>query len=77
MELRKKRFHSCRKRSCAAYDTGYCNALSDTDFGGRECPFYKSDQQNTAERKACRERLKRLGLGGLTEKYERVEAEQC
>ena len=72
MELRKKRFQSCRKRSCAAYKTGYCNALSDTDFGGRECPFYKSEKQNTAERLACRERLEQLevlGLSGVIEKY--------
>ena len=26
---------------CLACDKGKCIALSDNDFGGRDCPFYK------------------------------------
>lgn len=30
-----------------------CWALEDTDFGDRDCPFYKSSEQNRREREAC------------------------
>ena len=35
---------------------GYCRALSDTDFGYRDCPFYKTKEQVEKEE---RERLQR------------------
>ena len=67
-----------KKTDCAAYVSGKCVALSDTRFKDKErCSFYKNHKQNAAERVACRERLKAKGLGGLTEKYERVEGEKC
>lgn len=35
---------------------GVCNALSDTDFGYRDCPFYKTDKQIEEEERRNRER---------------------
>jgi len=35
---------------------GVCNALSDTDFGNRDCPFYKTDKQIEEEDRRNRDR---------------------
>ena len=35
----------CGQKSCFAYRDGHCDCLSDTDFNGRGCPFFKSMKQ--------------------------------
>lgn len=57
------------KTGCAAYQDGFCKALSDTRFKDRVCPFYKTKQQKEADIAASRKRLKELGAEGLIEKY--------
>ena len=44
-----KDFPSCSKADCAACNNGRCIALISNDFGGRECPFYKTKEQNEKE----------------------------
>ena len=36
---------------CFGNKLGKCIVLSDNDFGGKECPFYKTRAQFEAERK--------------------------
>ena len=35
----------CGQKGCFAYLEGHCQCLSDTDFGGRACPFFKTVKQ--------------------------------
>ena len=32
---------SCKKKNCFGYNKGVCVVLNNTNFGKRECPFYK------------------------------------
>lgn len=50
IKLSKPRDISCKRSDCFAYrvsknpeerNGGYCNALNDTNFKGRPCPFFK------------------------------------
>lgn len=59
----------CRKLSCFANRKGLCNALSDTDFGMRRCPFYKNCDDAMAESLDALQRLVDLGRFDLIEKY--------
>lgn len=43
---------------CAACRDGKCQALINTDFGSRDCPFYKSKEQNMRELLMVEKRLK-------------------
>ena len=61
--MKKKSSTKCDREECAAYKEGHCVALIDTDFGGKECPFFKTKEQNTRERAYCRERLNKIGYG--------------
>ena len=42
---------TCNREDCLACENGKCLALSDNNFGNRECPFYKNKDQikNTKE----------------------------
>lgn len=33
-------------KDCFAYDEGECTILKDTDFGKRDCPFYKKHRED-------------------------------
>ena len=35
----------CGQKGCFSYLEGHCQCLSDTDFGGRACPFFKTVKQ--------------------------------
>ena len=35
----------CGQKGCFSYQEGRCQCLSDTDFGGRACPFFKTVKQ--------------------------------
>lgn len=54
----------CRqeKAACFAYSGGCCVVLGDTDFGERDCPFFKVWTQAEEEDILRRERLLALGL---------------
>lgn len=30
-----------RKEMCKSYSDGFCTILTDTDFGERQCPFFR------------------------------------
>lgn len=52
--------------ACSIADDGtYCDALSDTDFGGKKCPFFKTAEQNKREMMSCRKRLIDIGRSEL------------
>ena len=36
---------ACGQKGCFSYEDGHCQCLSDTDFGGRACPFFKTIKQ--------------------------------
>lgn len=45
----------CEIEDCAAYSGLFdnrCRALRDTDFGDRECPFYKPAEKPEKEKEA-------------------------
>ncbi|MBR1477375.1 MAG: hypothetical protein IJ608_05370 [Lachnospiraceae bacterium] len=42
----------CGQRGCFSYIDGHCGCLSDTDFGGRACPFFKTVKQYEKELQA-------------------------
>ena len=39
----------CDRYTCFAYNNGKCVALTDNNFGKRECPFYKTPARIAAE----------------------------
>ena len=59
----------CRECGCFANKKGICEALSDTDFGGRECPFFKTKEDAETERLDALERLVEKKRFDLIEKY--------
>lgn len=38
------------KTACFSYVKGVCRILKDTDFGEKDCPFYKTKEQFQADR---------------------------
>lgn len=54
---------------CHAFKRGGCIALSDTDFGGKNCPFYKTRTEHLKDRIAAAEKLRASGRIDLIEKY--------
>ena len=68
------RLPECRfeRDDCHAYKDGCCQALSDTDFGDRDCPFYRSKEENVREVSACVNILIIKGRTDLIDKYRPV-----
>lgn len=65
-EKRDRDYTDCLRAGCFAHtkeDT--CRVLTDTRFGERECPFYKTGAQLAEERAASKARLRRLKAGGM------------
>lgn len=64
----------CRfeRGDCHAFKDGCCQALADTDFGDRDCPFYRSKEENVREVSACVNILIRKGRTDLIDKYRPV-----
>lgn len=58
-----------RHPDCFACKDGLCVALSDNSFGERDCPFYKTREQNRQEMKECLCRLVMKGRYDLIRKY--------
>ena len=59
----------CRELSCFANREGFCDALSDTDFGMRRCPFYKTVEDAISDQLDALQRLVDMGRFDLIEKY--------
>ena len=59
----------CRELSCFANRDGSCDALSDTDFGMRRCPFYKTVEDAISDQLDALQRLVDMGRFDLIEKY--------
>ena len=60
----------CDKISCDAnmFDHIHermCLCLDNTDFGDKECPFFKTEEQNRKEIESTRDRLRRIGRADL------------
>lgn len=49
---------ACAKGDCFAYKDGGCSALTDSDFGKRKCPFFKTKEQVETEREAAEKRMR-------------------
>ena len=64
----------CRyeRDDCHACRDGRCVALSDTDFGSRDCPFYRNKRENVQEVSLCLNILIRKGRSDLIDKYRPV-----
>lgn len=60
---------ACRELSCFANREGYCDALTDTDFGMRRCPFYKTMEDAISDQLDALQRLVEMGRFDLIEKY--------
>lgn len=58
-----KTFPICKAAECAAYEGGRCIVLTDNDFGGRKCPFFKTREQVAKEKDICEKRLAEIGIG--------------
>lgn len=58
-----------KRTDCFACMSGRCKLLTDTNFGARICPFYKTTEQCRTERKIALARLNDLGLTHLLDKY--------
>lgn len=59
MEVDKK-CPACGREDCFAYQNGFCVALISNDFGDRECPFFKTNEQVAKEKEYCRNRLAQI-----------------
>lgn len=53
---------------CFANVEGFCKVLTDTSFGLRDCPFYKSREQCDTELQQIRERLARKEVSRYTQR---------
>jgi hypothetical protein len=58
MAIKPEKLQHCDRKDCAACFDGNCVALTETDFGDRECPFFKTVAQVEAEQEAKKERLR-------------------
>lgn len=67
-------FPECQfeREDCHAYQAGTCQALANTDFGDRDCPFYRSKSDNVREVSQCINILIRKGRTDLIDKYRPV-----
>ena len=65
-------YSKCRELSCFANKDGYCNALNNTDFGMRQCPFYKEKEDAVTEQLDALQHLIEAGRYDLIEKYRGV-----
>ena len=59
----------CDCTDCHSNAGGECIVLTNTNFGSKTCPFYKTHKQALEERIACAERLKTSERIDLIEKY--------
>ena len=59
----------CKHYKCFANRSGRCRALSDTDFGGKACPFYKTEAQAAEDRAKAQDRLVAIGRQDLIAYY--------
>ena len=48
----------CLRTVCFANYDCYCSALSNNDFGERDCPFFKTRRQLDEERAAIKARMR-------------------
>lgn len=57
---------SCRRKTCfaCAKESEICMLLTDTNFGKRECPFYKTRETYRLDREQAERRLTRIGYRG-------------
>lgn len=64
---RRRDFALCAhtEKNCFANRDGVCMALGDTNFGGRECPFYKTKEQRSFGLANSAARLESMGLEEL------------
>lgn len=58
-----KKFPVCAVEKCAAWEGGYCTALTDNNFGVRKCPFFKTREQVAKEKEYCEKRLDEIKKG--------------
>lgn len=58
-----------RHPDCHAYHYGHCTALYDTNFGNKDCPFYKSALLNRKEQEDCFQKLIDSGRTDLIKIY--------
>ena len=61
---------ACAVETCAMRNSsGNCTALTESDFGGKPCPFYKTEGQDAADYESAYNRLLETGREDLIRKY--------
>lgn len=58
-----------RHPDCHAYHYGHCTALYDTNFGNKDCPFYRNALLNRKEQEDCFQKLIDSGRTDLIKLY--------
>lgn len=62
--------YSCHTHTdCFANERGYCMVLNDTNFQGKDCPFFKTRAQSRESRRNAYFRLIATGRMHLIDKY--------
>lgn len=54
----------CNKDECAAHKEGHCVILIDNNFGDRDCPFFKTNEQVKKEKAYCMMRMANINMEG-------------
>ncbi len=68
--MKKQKLEPCNKHSdCFAHISGFCLILELTDFGNRDCPFYKTVENLNEGRSKSYWRLIELGRNDLIIKF--------
>ncbi len=60
---------SMKTNDCASCHDGFCTALRNTDFGSKNCPFYRSRKEQTEANNKIMEQLKERKRFDLIKKY--------
>lgn len=60
----------CNRYDCFANRSGRCRVLTDTAFGDKTCPFYKTEGQASEERAKAQDRLVAIGRQDLIAYYQ-------
>lgn len=50
----------CYRGDCFGCEGEHCIILTKNNFGNRECPFFKTEEQVEKEKAYCKERLENL-----------------
>lgn len=62
-----KNLPACNVTECFGYEDRHCVVLTDRNFGGKTCPFFKTKEQAAEELAYCKKRLADIRKGNTEE----------